>query len=65
MLVLSVDGQRLYSGSEDGAVRVWTTAGGALLQKLEGYNGDVGTLVLSADGQRLYSGSAGGAVRVW
>ena len=56
-LALSADGQRLYSGSEDSTVRVWSTADGAPLQTLQGHTDCVCALAVSADGQRLYSGS--------
>ena len=64
-LVLSPDGQRLYTGSQDRTVRVWSTADGALLQTLQGHKSSVNALAVSADGQRLYSGSQDRTVRVW
>jgi WD40 repeat protein len=64
-LALSADGQRLYSGSWDSTVRVWSTADGAPLQTLQGHAGCVSALALSADGQRLYSGASDTTVRVW
>jgi WD40 repeat protein len=64
-LVVSADGQRLYSGSEDRTVVVWSTAGGAPLQTLQGHTGTVWALAVSANGQQLYSGSQDNTVRVW
>jgi len=64
-LVLSPDGQRLYTGSQDRTVRVWSTADGALLQTLKVHTGGVRALTLSADGQRLYSGAKNRTVLVW
>ena len=64
-LALSADGQRLYSGSVDSTVRVWSTADGTPLQMLQGHTAWVRALALSADGQRLYSGSQDSTVRVW
>jgi hypothetical protein len=64
-LVLSPLGQRLYSGSADSTVRVWSPAGGVLLQTLQGHTASVNALAVSADGQRLYSGSQDRTVRVW
>jgi len=58
------DGQRLYSGSDDEAVRVRSTAVGAPLQTLEGHTSGVCALAVSADGQRRYSGSKHRTVRV-
>ena len=64
-LVLSPDGHRLYSGSGDKTVCVWSTEGGAALQTLQGHTKPVWALVLSPDGQRRYSGSGDSTVRVW
>ena len=63
-LVLSADGQRLYSGSWDNTLRVWSTADGAPLQTKKVLPG-VKALALSADGQRLYSGAKNRTVLVW
>ena len=63
--VVSVDGQRLYSCSEDCTVVVWSTVDGLPLQTLQGRAAPVSALLLSVDGQRLYSGSGDNAVRVW
>jgi WD40 repeat protein len=55
---------KVYSGSKDDMVRVWSTRGGQLLQTLEGHMDWVQTLAVAQDGT-LYSGSLDCTVRVW
>jgi WD40 repeat protein len=77
-LVFSPDGRRLYSGGGDpyrpslevGAIRVWDTETGKLLDKLRGHTAPVWCLALSPDGKRLLSGagdikSQDCTVRLW
>ncbi|MFZ9752551.1 MAG: DUF4365 domain-containing protein, partial [Cyanobium sp.] len=61
----SADGQRLVSGGDDGAVRLWMAASGQPLAVLEGHQGRVSSVGWSADGQQLASGGADGTVRLW
>jgi WD40 repeat protein len=66
-LVFSGDGSRLYSARcnygiarpslEEGAIRVWDTVTGKLLDKLPGHTGAVSCLALSPDGTQLLSGA--------
>jgi WD40 repeat protein len=55
-LVVSSDG-KVYSGSLDGTVRVWSIVNGALLHTIRGRVGQVSALSLGRDGT-LYSGGA-------
>ena len=64
-LVLSPDGNRLYSASADHNIKVWDTNTNALLLTLIGHLSAVTSLAIAPDGLALYSGSAGGNVRVW
>jgi WD40 repeat protein/tRNA A-37 threonylcarbamoyl transferase component Bud32 len=60
----SPDGARLASGSEDGTVLVWDTAG-TLLAICQGHTSKVLRVAFSPDGSRLVTTSADGTVRQW
>ena len=72
-----VMGERLFSASRDGTIRVWTVGTWAAVTSVEAYDVDGSAqlpLCLAVDGRKLISGSAapGGAeeevqyeVRVW
>ena len=64
-LVLSTDGKRLYSGSQDSTIKVWDLGAGKETLTLSGHTAQVSSLVLSADGKRLYSGSDDRSIKVW
>jgi hypothetical protein len=55
---------RLYSGSDDTTIRVWSIADGTHLATLAGHTLPVRALAVGADGT-LHSGSADATVRVW
>jgi outer membrane protein assembly factor BamB len=56
--------EKVYSGSSDRMVRVWSTRDGQLLQTLKGHTDCVHSLAVAQDGT-LYSGSWDGSVHVW
>jgi WD40 repeat protein len=64
-LALSIDGTRLYSGSDDNSIKVWDLEAGKEILTLSGHTGNVRCLSLAADGKRLYSGSRDTTVKVW
>jgi WD40 repeat protein len=61
--VVSSDGSRLYSGSNDSSICIWDMATGETLEILELCNGGVTSLALS--GSLLVSGSEDGTVKLW
>ena len=63
-LAFSPDGQRLLSGSEDGALILWDVQSGEIVQRLEGHQGFVAACAF-LPGDRVVSGGAGGEVFVW
>jgi WD40 repeat protein len=62
-LTLGPDG-KIYSGSEDMTVRVWSGESGAHLQTLQGHTRAVCALAIGLNG-KIYSGSADRTIRVW
>ncbi|PHH51181.1 Vegetative incompatibility protein HET-E-1 [Ceratocystis fimbriata CBS 114723] len=64
-VMLSNDGQRLASGSEDHTVKIWDAVSGMCLHTLESHDDRVTSIVFSNDGQRLASGSDDKTVKIW
>jgi hypothetical protein len=62
-LAVGLDG-RIYSGSDDRTIMVWSGESGAHLQTLVGHTRYVGALAVGLDGA-IYSGSADRTVMVW
>ena len=53
-LVLSGDGQRLFSASGDQTIKMWDVETGKEIRTLSGHNNAVLSLALSSDGKRLF-----------
>ncbi len=64
-LHFSVDGKRLFTGCDDGGVRLWNAENGELLFKLCTFDEPVGGLDLSSDGKQLVAVSRSGQIRVF
>ena len=62
-LAVGLDG-KMYSGSYDKTIRVWSHVDGAHLRTLEGHTDNVRALTVGLDGN-LYSGSWDRTIRVW
>lgn len=63
-LCVGLDG-KIYCGSRDGKIRVWSGSDGEHVQTLEGHNGAVLSLAARVDDGRVYSGSWDSTIRVW
>jgi WD40 repeat protein len=63
-LALSENGE-LFSGSEDGAIKVWDLSAGKETLTLSGHPGGVSSLALSRDGKRLVSAGRDKTIKVW
>lgn len=59
---LSTDGTRVLSGSEDGTMKLWDAATGALLRTF-GDRNSIGSVAFSPDGARVLSGA--GDAKLW
>jgi WD40 repeat protein len=64
-LVVSLDGQLLVSGGQDGTIRLWRLPQGQEHAVLHGHTGAVRALAVSPNGQLLASGSADRTIRLW
>ncbi len=64
-LAYTPQGDRIASGSWDGAVKVWDVASGELLLALDGHTHYVGALAFNDDGSGLVSGSGDTTLRMW
>ncbi|MCX5643691.1 MAG: TIR domain-containing protein [Phycisphaerae bacterium] len=64
-VALSADGCRIFSGSLDRIVRVWSLEEGCCIAALEGHTAYVRSVAPSADGHRVLSGAADSTVCLW
>jgi len=62
-LSITMDGNRIISGSEDNTLRVWNRL--KCLMTLKGHTGSINTLNLTPDSCRVVSGSEDNTLRVW
>jgi WD40 repeat protein len=59
------DGRLLATAAEDGAVRIWNVADGALVNTLIGHIDVVGAVAFAPDGKLLASASDDKTIRLW
>jgi WD40 repeat protein len=64
-LAYSPDGRRLASASWDNTLKVWDTADGRLVCKMQGHSRAVMAVAFSPDGRRLASGGEDRSVKLW
>ncbi|NET33742.1 MAG: protein kinase [Cyanothece sp. SIO1E1] len=65
VVMISSDGQTLFSGGADKTIRIWDLATGGEIRALEGHSSAINDLILSPDGQTLISGGADKTIRIW
>jgi general transcriptional corepressor TUP1 len=61
----SPDGQYIAAGSLDCYLRIWNTATGYLVAKLEGHKDSIYSVCFSPNGNRLLTGSLDKSLKVW
>jgi WD40 repeat protein len=59
------NGRYLATGSNDGAVRLWSVPGGKEIAVLRGHGKQVTQVAFSSDGKRLVTSSEDGTARLW
>jgi WD40 repeat protein/transcriptional regulator with XRE-family HTH domain len=64
-VAMSANKRVVANASEDGAIRLWESASGRLLFKLQGDTAAIRALAISRDGGLLVSGGFDGSVRLW
>ncbi len=64
-VLFAPSGRELISGTEDGAIRIWSVSDGKLLDTLLEHKNWVGALAISPDGEILFSGDGDGRVLMW
>jgi WD40 repeat protein len=64
-VVVSADGKRVLTSSDDKTLRLWDADTGEQLRVFEGHTGSVGGAALSPDGKYVLSGSHDRTVRLW
>jgi WD40 repeat protein len=62
---VSRDGERAFSASADGTLRMWRISDGECLHVFEGHRGSVAAFDLTVDDRFLVSGGADTTLRVW
>lgn len=64
-VVVTPDGQRVISASDDTTLKVWDLTRHEELHTLTGHTGPVLDIALTSDGQKAVSSSADGTIKVW
>lgn len=64
-VVITPDGRRVLSASNDQTVRMWDVASGNCLATFTGHSAFVCSVAVSCDGGHVAAGAADGAIKVW
>jgi len=64
-VAFSPDNGTLFSGGEDGTLRLWNAADGTFIKTLTEHAGQVLSIALSPDGDTIASSNAEGTVQFW
>ncbi len=64
-VAISQDGSKIVSGSWDNSIKIWDSATGKALKRLEGHTSPVTSVAISQDGSKIVSGSWDGSVKEW
>ena len=64
-VAFSPNGEFLFSGGDDRAIRVWRAEGGAPVGVYRGHTDSVRGIAPTRDGEMLASGGGDGTIRLW
>ena len=64
-MVVTLDGNKIISGSSDETIKVWDLYRGEELQTLSGHSDSVYSVVVTPDGNQIISGSRDKTIKVW
>lgn len=64
-IATSQRGKKLYSGSRDKTIKIWSLDSYSCLTTLKGHTGPVHSITLATDDTRLVSGSGDKTIKVW
>lgn len=64
-VALTLDGNSVASGGDDGILRIWDMRTGDLTRKFSGHDGAITCLALSGDGAICLTGGSDGNVGIW
>jgi WD40 repeat protein len=64
-MAVSIDGDQILTGCEDGTTTLWDTATGKPVHNFQGHTKQVTEVALSAYGQFAWSASDDGTARLW
>ncbi|MBN8656007.1 MAG: hypothetical protein J0M11_09745 [Anaerolineae bacterium] len=64
-LIISKDGNFLFSAASDTTIKIWDIKTGAKLRTLKGHNRFVSDLALSSDNRKLISASYDTSIKIW
>jgi hypothetical protein len=65
IVALSLDGQLLAVGRNDGKIKLWNSQTGVSIRTLNGHTAVVNSILFSSDAQRLISASADRTIKIW
>ena len=63
--LITPDSRRLFSGSDDGTLRVWDVSNGQCTRVVQGYAVSLLDVDWSPDGRRLVSAGSNTLVTIW
>lgn len=64
-VLISPDGQTVFSGSDDSTIKIWELSTGKLIRTLTVHTEFVFSLAISPDGQKLFSSSGNQGIMIW
>jgi WD40 repeat protein len=65
VVIISPNGKKLISGSDDNTIKVWNLATGKVIRTLVGHSDSIHALTITPDGKTLVSGSDDNTIKVW